>query len=223
MCYNESVTKKKEKKSIFGYVGSFLGKNSAHDLLPFFTSGGGSYKGDSVAKEINESYGCYEAAVEMLGEDLKKTRVIVVGDGVKPRTASLFAFWSGCKCYSIDPLMRTKWFHEDLPQKFGVKTRNLEVFDKKGEEIKIDCGGDDVLIVLPHSHCNMLNALKVAENCGKIHCINVPCCVNIAENFFDKRLLEQCDDFKLFSDPKMIGTAKKKVYVWKNMPKFWEK
>lgn len=61
------------------------------------------------AKELTESFACFAAAREQLADlfspDDPSVTVVVVGDGLTPRTAALFAFRTRWKAISIDPLM----------------------------------------------------------------------------------------------------------------------
>ncbi|RLO11996.1 hypothetical protein DYB28_001160 [Aphanomyces astaci] len=65
------------------------------------------------AKEVSETMGVFNA-VRKLGLHEKDTAppgvhdgIVIVGDGVTPRTAAMFAYRTkGWTCYSVDPIMK---------------------------------------------------------------------------------------------------------------------
>ncbi len=107
----------------------------------------------------------------------EKVGVIVVADGVTPRTGFLFALEPSCQwVVSVDPLMHTKWIaNNELPN-------NLQAFKCKVEDLNMqkfdwDCI-DRVIVVAVHAHVGFEHYLATIASCKKqMLVIAIPCCV----------------------------------------------
>lgn len=169
------------------YVDKFLGMRCAADLLAarLFPNG----------KEISESMAALAAIrkhVCPLGIDTNDTSValVVVGDGIKPKTAALFAFMTKWQCFSIDPLLAEQ---RERPVTYnGVKIDRLQIIPKLVQELRFDLTRfDHVIICMVHSHATTQNVLdglvfRIA------HVVAIPCCV--AQEPMSKQLVEYTDE-----------------------------
>jgi hypothetical protein len=125
------------------YIDRFMGLNSAEEMT--------KYKLFPNGKEITESMAMIAAIEDHIHKydpevDFKNPNInlYVVGDGVRPRTAALFAFMTKWNCTSIDP--EFKWLNENK------EIRNLNCFKSKVEDIKFFDSENIAIIVAPHSH-----------------------------------------------------------------------
>lgn len=200
------------------YLHHLLGSNCARDVLPFFSSGSAKYKsrGSKVVKEICESMGCFHAAMDHL-DNVGESLVFVVGDGIKPRTACLFAFYTKANVVSIDPQMRMDFIEKDLPEKFNVIPQRIKCYPDLASDHLFDCRQTPAIIVLPHSHCSMDEAIKMITNYSTLSIVNLPCCVQVQTKYIEPKFLAKCDGFWHYADPEILGTPKNILYVWKNI------
>lgn len=188
------------------YISHFLSLDAARDLIPFFT---GCRR--IAAKEITESWGCYEAAKRIYHFDddtknkLPDLEVIVVGDGVRPRTASLFAFLTRANCHSIDPMLNLNWF--DKYNRECIPTKRLQIFREKGQDVTIDCKNKDCLMIFPHSHCSLNVIKKIPTNYKSLNIISMPCCVKLKDE--EKNVASE-----IYKDEE-VWSPKNIVYIWK--------
>jgi hypothetical protein len=193
------------------YIEKFMARKSAIDLMPFFQPTG------NPAKEITESYAMWETA-KLLGLDSKDEVVcIVVGDGSTPRTAALVAFSSVWECHSIDPKINLLNWQETLSRHIaiGEPIRRLEIYPKYAKEVSIDCQGKRTLILLPHSHANMKDALDVAKNSSRIDIISMPCCEPIPSWAMEKKFTLK-HNLKVFDD-EAVWSPKRRIFIWEDM------
>lgn len=181
------------------YIKWLLNSRSAPLSLPYFLPN------KNATKEITESVGCFMAAKE-IDYPLDKSIVIVAGDGIAPRTGAIFALYSKAVVHSIDPLLRPKAEHQ-------FQLENIFGYAKKGEDVKVDCGGKRVLIVLPHSHCPMPEAVKIPFNYSRMDIVNLPCCVPVPGKFLTKE-----NSARIYVD-KNILSGKNMIYIWENYKK----
>ena len=115
-------------------------------------------------KEVTESFAAYWAVrrhCKFLKPYDPDVRVVVVGDGHKPRTAATFAFRTAWTIYSIDPALKYSGY---IP---GVQ-RVLCMPIKIGS---FDIGLNPDLIVLVHSHAPIPSHLKSQA------VVSIPCCM----------------------------------------------
>jgi hypothetical protein len=149
------------------YIERFMGMSCAVDLL--------SHKMYPNAKEITESFGCFEAVVNNLPYDRDdKVNVVCVGDGHSPRTAAMFAFRSPWDTYSIDPVLRQKGHWKQI--------KRLETINKRIQDVNLTFK-DPTVIVHCHAHVKIEDSLK-SISAPKISVISMECCV---AQFIDKR------------------------------------
>lgn len=125
------------------------------------------------AKEVTESIGAYSAVknhmLHKIGAEFisPKIAVVCVGDGVTPRTGSIFAFRSAWTCYSIDPNL--KMLNPPIKRLICLK-RRIE------DEILDLTDFDQVIIVMVHSHATIKNTLRSIKG-KRLHLVCIPCCV----------------------------------------------
>ena len=147
-------------KRLFRYMNRFFGLKCAPDLL--------LTKVFPNAKEITESSGAFWAYMEHLKDDFplddEDIHIVCVGDGVTPRTATMFAFRTKFNCVSIDPALRTNAYGVD----------RLHCISKRVEEV--DLHYPKVIIVAVHSHAKMDATLDHITG-DKRAMIAIPCCV----------------------------------------------
>lgn len=82
--------------------------------------------------------------------------LVAVGDGVTPRTASLFAFRSAWRCVSIDPAMRNNGAWSEVVSLTTLKSRVQDVTVAVKET-------ELVVMVLWHCHCGIDDAMGCLE------------------------------------------------------------
>ena len=175
------------------YLGEFITLKCAPDMLALHLF--------PNAKEISESFGCYNAVRRYLQElplgDPNIT-LIAVGDGVTPRTAATFALRTKWQCHSIDPLLKggtKKW---EVIQRLTLHVNKVENVPP------IKC--ETAVIVAVHSHANLQKAILVA-NAPTVYVVAIPCCVQ-------QKLSVPPD--RWYSD-KGIISPKRDIYIWKNV------
>ena len=123
-------------------------------------------------KEVTESMGILEACLlisdtQGIKRNNPNVKVIVVGDGHRPRTAALVASCTAWSSVSIDPALI---IGNPFPKVESIKSK---VEDIANDKLSYDI---PVIVCFPHSHASMTTAL------GKIkapirHLVSLPCCV----------------------------------------------
>lgn len=154
------------------------------------------------AKEITESFGCFNATIDALGgmDVCKREDItyIIVGDGSTPRTAALFALRTKGKVICFDPQLR----HED----WGID--RLICHKGKAEDFK-EKHENDLVLIFPHSHANtrkVLSTHTVDSEKHKRTVVWLPCCTEVGLN--EKAIS--------FVDTR-IASPKNRFYVWENI------
>lgn len=151
------------------------------------------------AKEVTESFGCFNAS-KHLGDGWEWNRpdisVFVVGDGHRPRTAATFALRSNWNALSIDPLLVNKLY----------PFKRLELKRAKIEDMPPVHMFGKVLIVMPHSHAKVSDCLARIYG-RKRALITLDCCV---KNTFDVKPDLEYDDMDIWS-------PKRTIRIWKNI------
>lgn len=148
-------------------------------------------------KEIMESFACLRA-LESLSIPLEGKLIMVIGDGVKPRTALTCAYYGHfnrktCKFLSIDPNLRTPWVRTSIGEPYYdpssypdwlAQTKELELFRGRAEQWAPDEDDlrfiqRDIIMICPHSHAPLLEVVHNLEKHGakELHIISLPCCV----------------------------------------------
>lgn len=125
------------------------------------------------AKEISESMSAYYAVgnnLQSIGTEYKDPDInlVCVGDGARPRTATLFAMCTKWNCISVDPEM-------NIQKKYDIK--RLEVIKNKVPDITIDCQNKKTILVHVHSHAKLKDSLKSLINFKDLTVVSIPCCV----------------------------------------------
>lgn len=177
------------------YIQRFLGLNSAADML--------NLKLFPNAKEVGESMAMFYAVTEKIKvwdkrikQDSNNVNIVVVGDGVSPRTACLFNFLTKWNTWSIDPNMRLVSYDN---------VKRLTVIPDKIENVKLQFDDDQiVIIILPHSHAPVFQCWDNIQANQK-WLIKMPCCTHDNLNF----------PGYYYRDPFAI-TAKNEIYIWSN-------
>ena len=147
------------QKKMMRHVSRFYGLHCAIDIMDrnLFPNG----------KEITESMGAFFAVRNYLRDISPRdseVALVTVGDGNTPRTASIFAFMTRWKCYSVDPILRDLDWNID----------RLHVARTPVEQFRLDA--KTVVVVSVHSHADMGATLKsiTGENRSMVA---IPCCV----------------------------------------------
>ena len=179
------------------YIERFISTRSCEDVVGLFSCC------NNTKKEITESWAMLEAAKKYT-EDLSKMFVLVIGDGVLPRTGALFAYYTKATVLSIDPIMNIRKFMAWKNAK-NLEPKNLFVKDAKVEDTPVALNGSDVLVIWPHSHAPM--GKERISNHGRRIDIAMPCCVNIPSGFMRREHL-------VYEDVHVLS-PKNKVHVWK--------
>lgn len=162
------------------YVNRFISLDSLEEF--------GKYDLFPNVKEVTESFGMYSAVThnicmndEYIDVDRENTRIFVVGDGVVPRTASVFAFMTKWECYSIDPDMRDVDYSgirrlKTFPHKIEDTSRSSYIeriirYEDQGWNAK------NHIIIMPHSHAEIEPTWERLHN-DRTWLITMPCCVH---------------------------------------------
>lgn len=158
------------KKISAKYINRFISLNSLEEF--------GRYKLFPNVKEVTESFGMYHAVTKYvcctdpdINTKNRNVRVFVVGDGVTPRTAGLFAFMTKWECFSIDPELRDNDYS-------GIK--RLSLFKEKIEDLEIEThhwNDKYHIILMPHSHAPIEPSWEKLSN-DRTWLITMPCCVH---------------------------------------------
>lgn len=153
------------------------------------------------AKEITESMAAFSAVRAHLWQWFRPSdpsvNLIAVGDGVLPRTASLFAYRSAWQCHSIDPRLTAR----ELP------VNRLSLWRRKIEECSFT-GLQQAVIVAVHSHAN-LEAAIAAVQAQRIGVVAIPCCV---PQTLSRVEIEVYEDVGIWSPQRMVH-----IWQWNNL------
>jgi len=149
-------------------------------------------------KEWAESYSIFSLVRDICGSDVfkKPYNLVSVGDGIAPRTASLFAFMTKWQCWSIDPALR-------LDEKYQNISR-LHLVNKKIEDVKLSLTGFTVILMV-HSHASEETTLEQLDVHDGWLLLSMPCC--------NKPTLDTAKAAHLELE---IPTLKNMVYIWNN-------
>ncbi|ETW05749.1 hypothetical protein, variant 1 [Aphanomyces invadans] len=169
------------------------------------------------AKEVTETMGVFNA-IRKLGLHEKDTAtpdgmldgIVVVGDGVTPRTAAMFAYRTkGWTCYSVDPIMKVSTDHDKVPWD-GVLANVVSVCDKI-ENIRIRLR--KAIVVLVHAHVTIEQAMCAIDATEIIAVLTLPCC-----NWYGRQ--EQCFGRQpdLVYDDLSILSVHREVRLWMTRP-----
>lgn len=128
------------------------------------------------AKELTESFAAFHAVRKHLGSIFKPedstVTLICVGDGSVPRTATLFAFRTKWKCFSVDPQMRN-------PGECWGGVKRLEALNAKIEDCSFS--GQKMVVVCVHAHVGLAECLAVSDYSEALGIVAMPCC-----NFYSR-------------------------------------
>lgn len=141
----------------FRYVDEFVGLNCAEDLMRLKVFPNGKELAESmsayctVRHYLHKHDARHEVTNGMLCFRDKNVVLVAVGDGVTPRTATLFAFRSAWRCVSIDPMMRRGQWDE---------VSNLQTITERVQDVSVDIGKEEkVVVVMWHCHTTLKDAL----------------------------------------------------------------
>ena len=225
-CHGESSS---NNSSHLEYLDEFLQLKCAPDLIEM-----GLFPN---AKEITESFSMWRALKEHIfphlskrSENCRENRcdaIIVVGDGMTPRTGALCAYLTkgSWLSISIDPIIQYDSYLDRTFLNRRSLTRNdhceqwksikrLRIVRDKIERVSIECRR--CIIVLMHAHVkieDVINAIDATE--GIVGVVTCPCCKwrSFQEICFeqtphlqytDQRLLSVKNQINLWSFPKGI-------------------
>lgn len=143
------------------YFDELCSLTCAGDLVRFFPN----------AKEITESFTCFNAVRKMLGSASfgENLTCLIPGDGTAPRTGALFALRTRWHVISVDPLMKPRWvLGRHNIQRLSVKKAQVESM--------VPLVAPRVVVVSCHSHASLLAAVR-RVSAERIDVISLPCCV----------------------------------------------
>ncbi|CAF3853397.1 unnamed protein product [Adineta steineri] len=188
------------------------------------------------AKEITESFAVWTAlrryilpklslssssSTTTCTTDNRQNAIIVVGDGMTPRTAALCAYLTKgqWQCYSIDPLLQ----YDTYADITFINRRSLTTIDQckewknikglrmtraKIQTVSIQCR--KAIIVMMHAHVTIEDAINAVDASEGIYgVVTCPCCkwAPYQEECFQQAPHEQYIDKRLLS-------AKNQINVW---------
>ncbi len=142
-------------------------------------------------KEVSESVSALRNVQSYIKIKEIPTTILVIGDGIKPRTASLFAFSSHVQSYiaAIDPLMRMQT--KNLPNNLFLYSMKIE--DWIYENIDIIQSETECLIVVGvHSHARFddyMPLLFTHAKAKKIFIFTMKCC-GVQQSFTEKQIID---------------------------------
>ena len=175
------------KRGDLRYMNEFVRLRCAPDLLTL-----GLFPN---MKEVTESFAAYSAVREWhppLSDP--SIKMVAIGDGTKPRTASTFAFRSAWECYSVDPELQLSWKWRQVARLHVIPTL-IEDFHLESDS--------PVVIVAVHSHASLATAVATVDAPVKM-VVAIPCCKSQA--------LDREPDF-IYTDPG-IWSAKNEIHGW---------
>ncbi|OQS02554.1 hypothetical protein THRCLA_05083 [Thraustotheca clavata] len=130
------------------------------------------------AKEVTETMGVFNAIRKLhLTESDPfpnefRNGIVVVGDGMTPRTAAMFASRTkGWICYSVDPIMRVSTKEAPVPWE---KLNNVIPICAKIEDIRIRL--NKAIVILVHAHVTMEQAMASIQANDVVAVLTLPCC-----------------------------------------------
>ena len=200
---NEYYTIKVTKPSL-RYIDFFLELKAGPKLLST-----GFYPN---AKEISETQGAFEAVRHKLKLSYsdESVAVVIVGDGINPRTGYYIANMTKWHVFSIDPEMQRNY--QEILDKTNDK-KNLFIFPQKIEDCQLDLSNFSTIVLLfVHSHASLkasIQAITRKNASSIIHAVSMPCC-------FDDDLGIPFD--LKFDDPYVISVHRT-LFIYKNIMK----
>lgn len=122
-------------------------------------------------KEMSESLAMLDAALEVartngINRADPNVIVVVVGDGVSPRTGAIVAMCTGWSVTSVDPKSKVNGLHP--------LTNRLACVRAKIEDVPHILGQ---IVLAPHSHAPVEETRRVARWPGGGYVLSMPCCV----------------------------------------------
>lgn len=195
----KTLKDRKQAKFATKYVSHFLSLKSLAELSPFVAK-----DSKNASKEITECFAIYYQILKMY-KPSDNLSVIVVGDGCRPQLGVLLAFMSKWNIHSCDPNMKTTSLQVS-------HVKRLNIYKKRLEELeKINCNGEDVVIIFPHSHADIRQFALPLQNFYKCSIISMPCCVKIPQSMLKLKHEVVEDEILGFFTDKNI------MYIWENI------
>jgi hypothetical protein len=184
------------------YLDEFVRLSCAPDLLHTYLF--------PNAKEITESFACYDAVREHIWGKVSprddKVIFFAVGDGHEPRTAATFAMRSRWTCISIDPdLSMGDKGHLTPHNKINRLYMIRDFVENIPDDIVPNLRDRVVVIGLVHSHAKINDAFNKLHG-RETYVVSIPCCVSHAELNGKKPDIEYNDDG--------IWSPKNTVKIW---------
>ncbi|EQC40553.1 hypothetical protein SDRG_02443 [Saprolegnia diclina VS20] len=133
------------------------------------------------AKEVTETMGVFNAirklnlhVLDADDDDATGLRngIVVVGDGMTPRTATMFASRTkGWTCFSVDPIMRMSTPEAPVP---WADVDKVVPICAKIEDIRIRL--HKAIVILVHAHVTMPQAMTSIQANTVVAVLTLPCC-----------------------------------------------
>ena len=221
----ESESSHNESSSIdyhLTYLDEFLQLRCAPDIIEM-----GLFPN---AKEITESFAIWAAirrhifpqlSTSTSPVDNRQNAIIVVGDGMTPRTAALCAYLTKglWQCFSIDPMLQYDTYTDMIflhrrstttadHCKEWTSIRGLRMARAKIQAVSIQCR--QAIVVMMHAHVSIEDAIAAVDTSeGIVGIVTCPCCnwAAVQETWLDQAPQQQYTDVKLLS-------AKNQMNVW---------
>ena len=197
------------------YLNQFLELKCSSDLLRM-----GLFPN---VKEISESFSMWTALRQyifpQMSNESSGDAIIIVGDGMTPRTGALCAFLTSglLKCYSIDPLIQYDSYLDRIYLNRQSKTteehcqlwktiNGLRIIRDRIERVSIEC--ERAIVVLMHAHVQLDRTIEsINASKGIIGIITCPCCqwIPFQQMCFQEKPHHQYRDIRLLSVQNQIN------------------
>lgn len=179
------------------YLDEFFRLRCAPDILV-----SGVFNCNNPAKEISESMAVFNAVRRTIGDNRLREGfldVVSVGDGSTPRTATIFAYRSKARCFSIDPLAK---------EEYEGKVERLHIIKKPIEQVRWGNWTETILVAC-HSHADLTVAARIIK---PTVIVAMECCVpqvlTVEPNYPKVLSYREYHDWGVWSD-------KRGIKVWK--------
>jgi hypothetical protein len=204
------------------YLNQFLKLKCAPDLIAM-----GLFPN---AKEITETFAIWTAlrryifprlSTSTTSIDNRQNAIIVVGDGMTPRTAALCAYLTKglWQCYSVDPMLQYDTYADmtfinrrslttaDHCEQWKI-IKGLRIARAKIQTVSIQCR--QAIVVMMHAHVTIEDAITAVDASeGIVGIITCPCCkwTPFQQEWLGQAPHEQYTDLRLLS-------VKNQMNVW---------
>lgn len=153
-------------------------------------------------KEVTESFAAWHHLYGIKNVRRKDSIIIVPGDGIYPRTASIFALRTPMNVICIDPLL--KYEITDIAR--------LELVKEKVEDVHpITFPFEQAIIAMVHSHAKLEDCIRLVPNAKRLIVYTMPCCVK--HEFTIPKLNIRLEPTYSRTDNHVLSPARK-VLIW---------